>query len=82
MTAKINVTLKKSIMDPQGTAVKDAALSMGFDAVDDVRIGKHIELKIKDGVSREEAEKQIELLCQKLLANPVMENFSFEITED
>jgi len=82
MTAKINVTLKKSIMDPQGTAVKEAARSLGFDIIEDVRIGKHIEVKIKEGTSREDAEKQIELLCQKLLANPVMENFSFTITED
>lgn len=82
MTARINVILKKSIMDPQGTAVKDAALSMGFDAVEDVRIGKHIEIKLRDDIPLEQLKEQVQLLCQKLLANPVMENFSFEIVED
>lgn len=82
MTARINVILKKSIMDPQGTAVRDAALSMGFDAVEDVRIGKHIEIKLRDDVPLKQLKEQVQLLCQKLLANPVMENFSFEIVED
>ncbi len=76
--SKIRVTLRKSILDPQGKAVEHAIASMGFRAVEDVRMGKYIELKV-NGATEEEARKMTEEVCGRLLANPVMEDYHFEI---
>ena len=76
--SNISVTLRKSILDPQGKAVEHAIHSLGFNSVQDVRIGKHIELLI-DSSTKEEAEHITEQVCKKLLANPVMEDYSFII---
>ena len=78
--SKIRVTLRKSILDPQGKAVEHAIASMGFRAVEDVRMGKYIELKI-NGKTEEEARKTTDEVCGRLLANPVMEDYHFEIEE-
>ncbi len=72
----ISVTLRKSILDPQGKAVEHAIHSLELTSVHDVRIGKRIELSI-DSSSKEEAEQITEQVCKKLLANPVMEDYSF-----
>jgi phosphoribosylformylglycinamidine synthase subunit PurS len=80
ITAKIYITLKKSISDPQGAALKGALNSMGYDEVADVRIGKLVQIKL--GKERnEETERKIKEMCQKLLSNPVIEDFTFEILE-
>jgi phosphoribosylformylglycinamidine synthase len=76
--SKVNVTLKKSILDPQGKAVEQGIHSLGFDAVGDVRIGKYIEMDI-DTDSREEAERTTKEISDKLLANLVMESYSYTI---
>lgn len=76
--AKIIVTLRKSILDPQGKAVHHALESLNMKSVDDVRIGKFIEVKI-DTDSKEEAERMAEQACKKLLANPVMEDYSYSV---
>ncbi|MBC1522489.1 phosphoribosylformylglycinamidine synthase subunit PurS [Listeria aquatica] len=76
---KIYVTLKKSVLDPQGTAVKDAAKSVGYDAVNDVRIGKYMELKVEK--SERDIHELLDELCDKLLTNPVMEDYRYEIEE-
>jgi phosphoribosylformylglycinamidine synthase subunit PurS len=76
--SKVVVTLKKSILDPQGKAVEQGIHSLGFDAVGDVRIGKYIEMDI-DTDSREEAEHTTKEISDKLLANLVMESYSFII---
>lgn len=78
--SRITVTLRKSILDPQGKAVQHGIHSLGYDAVDDVRIGKSIELTI-DAETKQEAERLTREVCQKLLANPVMEDFSFVVEE-
>ncbi len=78
--SKITVTLRKSILDPQGKAVQHGIHSLGFDKVDDVRIGKFIELMV-DASNRKEAEEVTREVCKKLLANPVMEDFSFVVEE-
>lgn len=78
-SAKIKVTLRKSILDPQGKAVEHSIQSMGFSSITDTRIGKFIELKI-DTSSEEEARLVTDEICRKLLANPVMEDYSFEIS--
>ena len=80
-TAKILITLRSSILDPQGKAVENSLKSLGFKDIVDTRIGKFIEMKIDSG-SKEKANDLIEQACKKLLANPVMENYEFEILED
>jgi phosphoribosylformylglycinamidine synthase len=79
--AKITVTLRKSILDPQGKAVEHSLKSLGYDRIKDTRIGKYIELII-DAKSKEDAFVTAEEACKKVLANPVMEDYSFEITEE
>lgn len=78
--ANIRVTFKRTILDPQGTAVGHALASLGYDNVRDVRIGKLITLKI-DADSKERAEREIKEMCGKLLANPVIEDFEFTLSE-
>jgi phosphoribosylformylglycinamidine synthase PurS subunit len=76
--AKIVVTLRKSILDPQGKAVHHALASLGLDAVQDVRMGKFLELRIQAS-GEEETRRLVDEACKKLLANPVMEDYSFTI---
>ncbi len=78
LTAKIRITLRGSILDPQGKAVEGSLKTMGFGKIVDTRIGKYIELKI-DTKDKKEAENIAKQACKKLLANPVMENYDFEI---
>ncbi|SFJ45436.1 phosphoribosylformylglycinamidine synthase subunit PurS [Thermoflavimicrobium dichotomicum] len=78
--ATIFVTLKDSVLDPQGVAVKGSLHSLGFVQVQDVRIGKRLEVLL-DSESREQAEEQVQAMCEKLLANPVIENFAYEVEE-
>ncbi len=76
--ALVNVTLRPSILDPHGKATHHALTQLGFDAVHEVRIGKHIELNI-DADNVEKAENLARQACEKLLANPVMEDFTIVI---
>ena len=76
--ARIRITLRPSILDPQGKAVEHAIATLGVQSVRDVRIGKYIELNIEGG-SENEAREKTEEVCRKLLANPVMEDFVYEI---
>lgn len=78
--SKILVTLRQSILDPQGKAVEHGVHSLGYGLVRNVRIGKFVELDV-DAPTREEAETVTKEVSQKLLANPVMEDFSFTIEE-
>ena len=76
--AKIIITLRKSILDPQGKAVHHALDSLAMNEVQEVRIGKFIEMKIKTK-DKMHAERITEEACKKLLANPVMEDYSFSV---
>ena len=78
MNARIYVTLKREVLDPQGDAVRRALGTLKLGEVRDVRIGKLIEIEL-DVEDRAAAETQLRLMCEKLLANPVMEDFRFEI---
>jgi phosphoribosylformylglycinamidine synthase PurS subunit len=78
--SKVYVTLKKSILDPQGKAVEQGIHSLGFDTVSDVRIGKYIELDV-DTDSHKEAENITKEISEKLLANLVMESYSFSVEQ-
>lgn len=78
--AKIIVTLRTSILDPQGKAIEHGIHSLKYTAVDGVRIGKFIELNLRTD-RRDEAERMTKEICSKLLANPVMEDFTFTLEE-
>lgn len=78
MKAKINVTLKQGVLDPQGKAVEHSLAALGFHEVKGVRIGKYIEVEMKDG-DRVSAEKSVKSMCEKLLANTVIETYRYEI---
>ena len=80
MKAQIFVTLKREVLDPQGDAVRHALTSMDLGDVRDVRVGKLIEIEIAEG-DREAAQSQLETMCQKLLANPVIEDYRIELAE-
>lgn len=73
---KIFVSLKDGILDPQGQTIGSALNHLGYENVEDVRIGKYITLEINNG---ENPEKQIEEMCQKLLSNPIIEDYRYEI---
>ena len=76
--ADIDIMPIKEILDPQGKAVKLGLHNLGIDEIDDVRIGKHITLKI-EAQSKEEADEKVRTACQKLLANLIMEEFSYTV---
>ncbi len=78
MLAKIHVTLKNGVLDPQGKAVHHALNDLGFGEVSDVNVGKYLELKL-DGVSKEEAESRVKEMCDRLLANTVIESYRFNL---
>jgi phosphoribosylformylglycinamidine synthase len=79
-TAKIKVTLRRSILDPQGKTVENSMKSLGYEDVLDTRIGKFIELKLDVG-SEEEAKQLTDEICDKLLANPVLEDYEFKVVK-
>ena len=78
MKAMIKVTLKNGVLDPQGKAIMGSLGSLGFDGFDNVRQGKYFELEI-DASSKSDAEAKVKAMCEKLLANTVIENFEIEI---
>jgi phosphoribosylformylglycinamidine synthase len=76
--AKVLITLKDGVLDPQGKAIKRALAALGFDGVDQVRQGKYIELEIAESDAAR-ARKTVDAMCAKLLANTVIENYSIEL---
>jgi phosphoribosylformylglycinamidine synthase len=78
MKARVYVTLKSGVLDPQGKAVKSALEALGFRGVQDVRMGKYIEVTLEPG-NAEQAKQQVERMCQKLLANTVIETYRIEL---
>jgi phosphoribosylformylglycinamidine synthase subunit PurS len=77
--ARIYVTLRPSVLDPAGTAVEAGLKQMGYDQVEQVRIGKYVELALSAS-SEASAREQLDQICDQLLANPVIENYRFELT--
>ncbi len=78
MKAKIHVTLKEGILDPQGKAIEHALATLGFGAVANVRVGKYLELELEEA-ARDKAEAQVKAMCEKLLANTIIENYRYEL---
>jgi phosphoribosylformylglycinamidine synthase subunit PurS len=78
MKARIKITLKEGVLDPQGKAIANALGALGFEGVGDVRQGKYIEVELDD-TNRASAEETVKAMCEQLLANMVIENYSFEL---
>ena len=80
MKARIKITLKNGVLDPQGKAIEGALASLGFDGVGDVRQGKYIEVDLKE-TDEARAKASVERMCKELLANTVIENYAYEIVK-
>ena len=80
MKAKIIVTPKKAVLDPQGKTVQSALEHMGYKGVQAVHVGKYLEVELT-GADKEAMRKQMEEACRKFLTNPVIEDFHLEITD-
>ena len=78
MKVKVHVTLKNGVLDPQGKAVSNALGGLGFSGVEDVRVGRYIELEL-DARDPEEARQQGDEMCRRLLANTVIENYRIDV---
>lgn len=78
MKARVHVTLKNGVLDPQGKAIRHSLGSLGFDGVDKVRQGKFIELELAE-TDKDKAMATVDEMCRKLLANTVIENYSIEL---
>ncbi len=78
--ARIYVTLKPAVNDPQGLTVLNSLKQLGFASVSDVRVGKYLEVQVEES-DRSRAETLIADMCNKLLSNPVIEQFSFDLDE-
>jgi len=78
MKARIRITLKNGVLDPQGKAIQNALAALGIAGVEDVRQGKYIEVELSE-TSEERAKETIERMCRDLLANSVIENYAYEL---
>jgi phosphoribosylformylglycinamidine synthase subunit PurS len=79
MKAHVKVTLKNGVLDPQGKAIEGALSSMGFDGVNGVRQGKYFEIELAE-TDKAKAEAQVKAMCEKLIANTVIENYVIEFS--
>ena len=80
MRVRVFVSLKNGVLDPQGKAIERSLHALGYGEVGDVRMGKYLELEV-EAASREAAESRIREMCERLLSNPVIEDYRFEIEE-
>ena len=78
--ARVIITLKRTIMDAQGQTVQRALQNLGYQGVQHLRIGKYVEMEV-DGAPKKQLAAQLEEMCRKLLANPIIEDFQVEIEE-
>jgi phosphoribosylformylglycinamidine synthase PurS subunit len=78
MKARIQITLKAGVLDPQGKAIEHALSALSFSGVQDVRQGKYIEIELAES-DPDKARKAVERMCEQLLANTVIENYTFEL---
>jgi phosphoribosylformylglycinamidine synthase len=80
MKARIKITLKDGVLDPEGKAIENALASLGFTGVKEVRQGKYIEVDLTES-DRATAGELVERICQELLANTVIENYAYELLQ-
>lgn len=81
MTAYVYVSLKKSVLDPQGKTIQGALKKMGYKGLESVRQGKYFELTLDGGLSREDAQAEVERIARDVLTNPVIEEFRFSLAD-
>ena len=81
MKAYVYVSLKKSVLDPQGKTIHGALKKMGYKGLDEVRQGKYFELTLDGGLSREEAQSEVERIAREVLTNPVIEDYRYSFAE-
>lgn len=79
MQVKIFVTLKQGVLDPQGVSIKNALNALGFSGVEEVRMGKYLELKLSSDKDASATASVVKEMCDKLLANPVIEDYTYQI---
>ena len=80
MKAKIHVTLKSGILDPQGKAIEHALETLGFTSASNVRMGKYLEVDLKE-TTKGRAEAEVKAMCEKLLANTIIEEYRYELAD-
>ena len=78
--ARVDVTLKKSVLDPQGQTVLEALHSLGYKSVDNMRVGKHFVITLNSN-ERSKAESEVKAMCDRLLINPIIEEYSYQLEE-
>ena len=81
MKAYVYVTLKQTVLDPQGKTIQGALKKMNYKGVEDVRQGKYFVLTMQNGINRDQAQAEVERIAREVLTNPVIEEFSFSIEE-
>jgi phosphoribosylformylglycinamidine synthase PurS subunit len=81
MTAHVYVSLKKTVLDPQGKTIHGALNKMGYKGLESVRQGKYFELLLSESLSREEAQAEVERIAREVLTNPVIEEFQFSLAD-
>jgi phosphoribosylformylglycinamidine synthase len=81
MRARVFVTLKSTVLDPQGQTVRSALQGLGYPAIEDVRQGKYFEIAMASGIAPEQARQDIETIAHEVLANPVIEDYRIEILD-
>ena len=81
MKARVFVSFKSTVLDPQGLTIRNALRGMGHAAIADVRQGKFFDIAIAEGTSREQAQKDLEIIAHEVLANPVIEEYRIEILD-
>jgi phosphoribosylformylglycinamidine synthase PurS subunit len=81
MKAYVYVSLKKSVLDPQGKTIQGALGKMGYKGLQDVRQGKYFEISLNGGLSRDQAQAEVERMAREVLTNPVIEEFRFSLEE-
>ena len=81
MKAYVYVSLKKSVLDPQGKTIHGALRKIGYKSLQDVRQGKYFEITLNGGISKDEAQAEVERIAREVLTNPVIEEFRFSLEE-
>lgn len=81
MKAYVYVSLKKSVLDPQGKTIQGALTKMGYQGLQDVRQGKYFEITLNGGLSKDDAQSEVERIAREVLTNPVIEEFRFSLEE-
>src|SRR6266404_9865474 len=82
MKAYVYVSLKKSVLDPQGKTIQGALSKMGYKGLQDVRQGKYFEISLNGGLSKDQAQSEIERIAREVLTNPVIEEFRFSLRSE